>query len=278
MARRERRERIADHTMRWVLSALLVVGASSCSRSGRGAQGPDAERQSDAEYDMARDLFARAHDARGALAHAEKAIELNDQNAEAYHFVALVYLSFCATSELECRLADAEKAARRAVELKGDFRDAKNTLGNILVNEKRYDEAIAVLEPLANDILYQAPWNAWGNLGRAYLEKGKADEAIAALRRSVSAEPRFCVGNYHLGLAYEKKGDLMAARDALSRAVETDNPACKSLQDAFEARGRVYSKSKNCDLAKGDWQKCKDISAESQTGQRCVASLKSSPC
>ncbi len=199
---------------------------------------------------MARDLFMRAHDPRAALVHAQKAIELNDQNAEAYHFASLVYLSFCAKSQLECRLPEAERAARRAVELKPDFRDAKNTLGNILINEKRYDEAVA----------------------------GKPEEAIAALRRSVSAEPKFCVGNYHLGLAYEKKGDLNAAREALSRAVETDNPECKSLQDAFEARARVYSKSKNCDLAKGDLEKCKEISADSQTGQRCVASLKSSPC
>src|SRR5258705_12283763 len=155
MARRERSERSADHAMRWVLAILLVVGASSCSRTGRGAAGPDAERQSDAEYDMARDLFMRAHDPRAALVHAQKAIELNDQNAEAYHFASLVYLSFCAKSQLECRLPEAERAARRAVELKPDFRDAKNTLGNILINEKRYDEAVAVPEPLANDIPYQ---------------------------------------------------------------------------------------------------------------------------
>lgn len=264
--------------MRWVLAILLVAGASACSRTGRGAAGPDSERQSDAEYDMARDLFMRAHDPRAALVHAQKATELNPDNAEAHHFTAILYLAFCAATPPDCRLPEAEKAARRAIEVKPDFRDAKNTLGNILINEKRYDDAVAVLEPLANDILYQSPWNAWGNLGRAYLEKGKPEEAIAALRRSVSAEPKFCVGNYHLGLAYEKKGDLVAAREALSRAVETDNPECRSLQDAFEARARVYSKSKNCDLAKGDLEKCKEISADSQTGQRCVASLKSSPC
>ena len=264
--------------MRWVMTALLVAGASACSRTGKGAAGPDGERQSDAEYDVARDLFMRARDQRGALAHAQKAIELNGENAEAHHFVALVYLSFCASSPLDCRLAEAEKSARRAIEIKADFREAKNTLGVVLLEEKRFDEAVGVLEPLANDILYQTPWVAWGNLGKAYFEKGKSDEAIAALRRSVAAQPKFCVGNYRLGLAYEKKGDLVAARDALSREVETDNPECKSLQDAFEARARVYSKSKNCDLAKGDLEKCKEISADSQTGQRCVASLKSSPC
>jgi type IV pilus assembly protein PilF len=220
----------------------------------------------------------RAHDPRGALAHAEKAIELNEQNSEAHHFVGLIYLSFCAVSTFECRPADAERATRRAIELKPDFREAKNTLGVILIQEEKYEEAIGVLKPLANDILYQTPWDAWGNLGLAYLKKGKQDEAIDALRRSVASQPKFCVGNYRLGLAYEKKGDLSAARDALSRALETNSPECQSLQDAFEARARVYSKSKNCDLAKGDLEKCKDISADSPAGQRCLASLKSSPC
>ncbi len=263
---------------RWAVAAGLVVCLSACTRSGHGANVPDAERQSDSEYDVARDLFLSRHDPRGALGHAQKAVELNDQNAEAFHFVAIIYLYFCSSSALDCRLPEAERAARRAVEIKSDFREAVNTLGVVLIQEKKYDQAIATLQPLANDILYQAPWDAWGNLGLAYLEKGKADDAIVALRRSVASEPRFCVGNYRLGLAFEKKGDLVAAREALSRALETNSPDCQRLQDAFEARGRVYSKVKNCDLAKGDWEKCKEISVDSPTGQRCAASLKSSPC
>jgi Tfp pilus assembly protein PilF len=263
---------------RWSVAGGLSMCLCACTRSGRGANAPDAERQSDAEYDVARDLFLSRHDPRGALAHAQKSIELNDQNAEAQHFVAIIYLYFCSSSPLDCRLPEAERAARRAVAIKADFREAQNTLGVVLTQEKKYDEAIGTLTPLANDILYQSPWDAWGNLGLAYLEKGKVDDAIVALRRSVAAEPRFCVGNYRLGLAFEKKGDLAAAREALSRALDTSSPECQRLQDAFEARARVYSKAKDCDLAKGDWEKCKQISVESPAGQRCAASLKSSPC
>ena len=119
---------------------------SACTRTGRGANVPDAERQSDSEYDVARDLFLNRHDPRGALEHAQKAVELNDQNAEANHFVALIYLSFCSTSSLDCRLPDAERAARRAVQIKADFRDAQNTLGVILIQEKKYDEAVTTLK------------------------------------------------------------------------------------------------------------------------------------
>jgi type IV pilus assembly protein PilF len=240
----------------------------------------DSDRQSEAEYDVARDLFLSRRDPRAALAHAQKAVELNDQNAEAHHFIALVYLYFCSASPSpdDCRLADAERAARQALKLRPDYREAQNTLGVVLIQEKKYDQAVGVLDPLSRDILYQTPWDAWGNLGLAYLEKGSVDDAVAALRRSVAAQPKFCVGNFRLGLALEKKGDLSAAREAFSLALETDRPECQSLQDAFEARARVYSKSKNCDLAKGDWERCRDISPVSPAGQRCVASLKSSPC
>ena len=259
-------------------AAGMVLCLSACGRSGKGASGPDAERQSEAEYDVARDFLLARHDPRNALAHAQKAIELNDANADAHHIEALIYLYFCAASPLECHLPEAEKAARKAVQLRADFREAQNTLGVILIQEKKYDEAVKVLQPLANDMLYQTPWDAWGNLGLAYLENGKVDDAVAALTRSVTVKPRFCVGNYRLGLAFEKKGDLDSARRALSQAVETNRPECQALQDAFEVRGRVYSKSKNCELAKGDWERCRDISPGSPAGVRCVASLKSSLC
>src|SRR5690242_13420908 len=196
----------------------------------------DPERQSTAEHDIAADLWLRRNQPRQALEHALKAVELNDENAEAAHLVALLYLDFCRRSTDECHLKEAARYAKRAIDDKPDFREAKNTLGVILVHQKKYDEAIAVLRPLAEDILYQTPENSWGNLGWAYLEKGSFDLAIEALRRSVAAQPNFCVGNYRLGLAYERKGSPAQAVEAFTRALETDRVECKGLQDAYAGR------------------------------------------
>jgi type IV pilus assembly protein PilF len=273
------RSSILSLRLGWPLLSFISIGsvAFSCVHQGTG-QAASAERRSESEYDVARDLFLSRRDVRGALAHAQKATELNEENAEAQHLVALVYLYFCAAGTADCRLREAERAARKALAVQNDFREAKNTLGVILIQEKRVDEAISVLRPLADDILYQTPWDAWGNLGLAYLEKGNANEAIEALRRSVAAEPRFCVGNYRLGLAYEKKGDLTAARDALTRAVETNRTECQSLQEAFEVRGRVLATLKDCGQARADWERCKQLSVDSEAGTRCVVHLKSTSC
>jgi tetratricopeptide (TPR) repeat protein len=233
----------------------------------------DPERQSVAEQDIATDLWIHRNQPRQALEHALKAVDLNDENAEAQHLVALLYLDFCRRSPDECRLAEAEQYARTALRLKPDYREAKNTLGVILIHRKRYDDAIAVLRPLAEDILYQTPENAWGNLGWAYLEKGSLDLAVEALRRSVAAQPNFCVGNYRLGLAYERKQSPAAAVEAFTRAVETDHPSCKGLQDAFAGRARAELRLGRTDDARADLQRCVELDKRTDAGRECVALL-----
>jgi len=264
----------------WRKGAAAVIGllvvASGCGGS-RGGGVASPERQSETEYDLARELLERG-DARGALAHAKTAIELDDENADAHHLAALIYLAFCAFSPDECRLGEAEEHARAALTERKDFREARNTLGVVLIHQQRYDDAIAVLKPLTEDILYKTPEFSWGNLGLAYLEKGETDLAIEALKRSIAAEPRYCVGSYRLGLAYEKKGDWEAARKALTRVFEIDLPACRNLQDAFEARGRVLREIGDCEGARRDWERCKELSAETPSGQRCVENLNSLSC
>jgi tetratricopeptide (TPR) repeat protein len=248
----------------------LPFGAIGCTH----ATTPAEEARSVAEQDLAVD--AQHHGRiREALDHAQRALKLNPDNGEAARVAAGVLLAFCAldTTAVDCRFKEAESLARRALEIDPNLREAKNILGVILVHEHRYDEAIAVLKPLAEDLVYANPESAWGNLGWAYLERGSTDEAIDALRRAVATQPLFCVGHYRLGLAYEKKGELALAREALTSAVDTDHPACRRLQDAFEARARVLARQGLKDEARADLTRCRDLSAQTQTGQKCAAQL-----
>jgi Tfp pilus assembly protein PilF len=260
--------------MRCLLLGVLLsvfVGCSSGNASGPAARDP--ERMSESEYDIARDLWLRRNQPREALAHALKAVDLDDGNAEAAHLVALLYLDFCSRGPSECRLSDAEKQARLALRSKPDFREAKNTLAVVLIHEKKYAEAIAVLKPLTEDILYQTPENAWGNLGWAYLEQGSFDLAIDALKRSVAAQPLFCVGSYRLGLALEQKQELTGAMDAFTRALETEAPGCNSLQEALAARGRVRMKLGDSDAARTDLDRCASLSGKTAAGKECSSML-----
>lgn len=259
--------------------ALLALGlALGACTGGKGASSPgsgDPVRRSESEYDVARDLWLRQHRPREALAHALDAVELDEDNADAAHLVALLYLQFCSDSANpeECRLDEAEKHARAAVEARESFREAKNTLGVVLIHRKRPAEAIRVLRPLTEDILYQTPENAWGNLGWAYLELGKLDRAIDSLRRSVAAQPLFCVGQYRLGLALEKKRRLTEAREALTRALETEAPGCSALQQAYVARTRVLIQLGQRGEAEADLRRCTELSEATPTGKECRSML-----
>jgi type IV pilus assembly protein PilF len=249
----------------------VFVGCSSNHATGPAARDP--ERMSESEYDIARDLWLRRNQPREALAHALKAVDLDEDNAEAAHLVALLYLDFCSFGPTECRLSDAEKQARLALRNKPDFREAKNTLAVVLIHEKKYADAIAVLKPLTEDILYQTPENAWGNLGWAYLEQGSFDLAIDALKHSVAAQPLFCVGSYRLGLAFEHKQEFTSALDAFTRALETEAPGCNSLQDAFAARARVRIKLGQADAARTDLERCVALSGKTNPGKECSSML-----
>lgn len=251
-----------------------VLGASGCAGSSANRPaGGDPERMSESENDIASDLWLRQNRPREALEHALDAVQLDEDNAEAHHLVALIYLDFCGRSADECRLREAERHARRALELRKDFREAKNTLGVVLIHEKRFGDAVSVLQPLTRDMLYQTPENAWGNLGWAYLELGRLDDAIDALRRSVAAQPLFCVGNYRLGLALEKKGQPARAAMALTQALETPEPACKRLQLAWAARARVRFQLGRTEEARSDLEQCVKLDKESRSGKDCRSML-----
>lgn len=257
-----------------LITIALMVACSSPKPTG--AHSP--ERQSDAEYDLARDFFQKGN-ARVALDHVDKSIGLNEENDRAHYLRAAILLSFCsgprAFEDPDCRLPEVEKSARAALKYNESFRDAKNLLGQVLINEKKYKEAITVLEPLTKDPAYVHPYFAWGNLGWAQVLDGQVDAGIASLRNAVT-EPRFCVGHYRLGVGLEKKGDATQAEQSFTTALGAD-PQCEQLQDAWEARARVRLKLGKAQEARQDYEKCVEISKETSTGKTCVRELAKLP-
>ncbi len=255
---------------RLVAVAAACVAMAACTGRPNQPGALSEERQSEAEYDVAREFFGKRQ-YRAALEHARKAVELNDENAKASYLTSVVYLAFCAADAAspDCKLAESERYARMSVKADERFRDAKNLLGNVLILQKKYKEAIEVLEPLTRDPAYLESHLAWGNLGWAQTEAGQLDAAIASLKNAVT-QPRFCVGHYRLGMAYEKKSDLARAEASFSSALGVESPDCQSLQDAWDARGRVRLKLGRAEDARSDFDRCREISPKTPTGALCA--------
>ena len=260
-----------------VVAFVLASGVGCTARGANTPAPPDPEHQSVAEFNLGLDAVNHG-DFRVALSHALRAVEFDDKNARATHLAAIVYLGFCnglrGFADPDCRLADAEKYARRTVKLAPTYADGKNLLGEVLIDEKRYPEALDVLRPLTTDPSYTSIHLAWGNLGWAQVMSGDVDGGIVSLKNAVT-EPRFCVGFYRLGVAYEKKGDLTQAELNLGNAV--DGEACNNFQDAFEERGKVRFQLGQVDLARADFERCRGLNPDTLTGKRCTQSLEAKP-
>jgi type IV pilus assembly protein PilF len=259
-------------------AATLLVGCLACGPASSNSGGPHAqspERQAEAEYDLAREYFYKGNPSE-ALGHVLKADGLDETNTKALYFTSAIYLSFCSGDDglvaSDCKMDKAELYAHKTLERDPRFRDARNLLGNILILEGKYKEAIVALEPLVKDPSYTARHLAWGNLGWAQVQEGKLDDGIASLRNAVT-QPKFCVGFYRLGIAYEKKGDLATAEQNFTTALQVDSPDCQNLQDAWRARAEVRLKQGHMDLACGDFGKCRDLSVSTEAGKACGVEL-----
>ena len=257
-----------------VVLVLLAFFSLACEPRVENATAQDSPvAQSQAEYDIATDLWLTRSQPRRALEHALKAVELDENNAHARHLVALLYLDFCSRDERECHLDRAEASARNALAKDEDFREAKNTLGVVLIHRAKYAEAVRVLQALSGDILYQTPENAWGNLGWAYLESGRYEQAIDALSRSVAVQPSFCVGHFRLGRAYAKRGDTGSALQAFTNAVSVEHERCKGLQAAYLERAGVLTTLGRRDEARADLKRCVELDRHNAPGRECTAIL-----
>ena len=249
---------------------MFLTLAVGCSAPQSPHAGGDVETRSLAEYDLARDLWLNRGQPREALDHVLTAIELDDENADAAHLAALIYLDFCRQSADACRLKEAEAHARAALEAKSDYREARNTLGVTLIHQRRYEEAIEVLRPLTEDILYRTPEIAWGNIGWAELEQGALQHAVDALSRSVAAQPDFCVGHYRLGLAEERLGHAERALAAFTRALSAAEGRCQGLQEAYAGRARLLLATHRAAEAERDLQTCVRLDKRTDAGRECL--------
>ncbi len=259
----------------WLGKAAMLGGTSCLGLACGAAQSPDGARddqsRSVAEYDIARDLWLNRSQPREALDHVLGAIELDDENADASHLAALIYLDFCRQSANDCRLEEAERHARDALKAKPDFREARNTLGVVLIHRKQYPDAVEVLQPLTEDILYRTPENAWGNIGWAYLEQGDLPAAVGALSRSVAAQPDFCVGHYRLGVAEERLGHRESAIAAFTQALSVADGRCQGLQEAYAGRARLLFALNRAEEAERDLQTCVRLDKRTDAGRECLA-------
>jgi type IV pilus assembly protein PilF len=267
---------------------LLALPATSALLAACGGAASDDDlRRAEAEYHLAEGLWQEQNVA-GAFQHLEEAVRLDHEYAEAYLLLGTLYFFRQEPERAERNLREALRAnetlgrgGRAALPS-----EAHNALGVLYIHQHRYDEAIAELRQATGDLMNRTPHLAWGNLGWAYLEKRDFSEARLALEESVRRQPLFCGGWYRLGLLQftlagttsdSREENLSHADESLTHALEIEDPACRALQDAYRVRGEVRARLGRRDDAVADFERCVELSAQTEAGRACATLLESSP-
>ena len=133
------------------------------------------------------------------------------------------------------RYLEAQRSARRAIELQPDLGDGHRALGTTLAVAGQYDEAIPALERAIELNPHDFP--AIGNLGLLYALRGEWDRAIELVLISIRRDPtRSYIDHANLGGYSLRLGLFDQARQALeqSLALAQDNRTAMSVQVLVE--------------------------------------------
>ena len=259
--------RITHATSLVVLALALLPGCGG---------GPTAEEtmRSQREYELGVSLMREASLPQ-AFEHLLGAVHLDPENAEAHHVLGVLFTARGDYAKAEQHLAIAGRLAQDpSLEVRPSLRsEIRNSHAVLLMQQRKFDEAIVELRVAASDLLYTTPYLAWANLGLAYLDKEDYPQAISALEQAVRLQRDFCLGYLRLGRAYLATEDFTRAETALSRVVEVDNETCNTTQEAWQLRGEARAGLGHRDDAAADFERCVELGQETDSGHACRHSL-----
>lgn len=149
----------------------------------------------------------------------------NPFDARAYQRLTEYYLRHWGATE------QAERAARKALELRPNDPTAAKRLAEVLVDQGRIDEAVGV----AASGTERAGANAdlWACLGRIHVKRKDYPAAAAALSKAVEIDPASPVFHFELGFAFERLG---RNEDALEHAAAAAKLTAGTPQEAAYAK------------------------------------------
>jgi tetratricopeptide (TPR) repeat protein len=122
------------------------------------------------------------------------------------------------------RFADAQIEFQKAVELDPTYADAFHNLGSAYAEQAKWEEAIGAYRKALGLPIYASPETTYNNLGYAYWALDRRKEAEEAFRAALQLEPKLVPSHFWLGVLLQKEGRVAEARSHL-RAARDLEPA-----------------------------------------------------
>ena len=198
-----------------VILILLCIAVFSSACAPTGTLSPQDKKKADATRDLG-EAYLREKQYTAALKELYKAEKINPNDATLQNDLGLVFM---AKEKFDLAVTH----FRRAVELNPDYTLAKNNLGSVYLALQEWDKAIAVLEPVTQDMLYATPHYPLSNLGWAYYNKGDYVKARQYLEEALELKPDFAIAQLNLARTFMATGRLHQARTLLEK-IASESP------------------------------------------------------
>jgi len=239
-------------------AALAALLLAAC------AHGPSAKAQKTAEihHDLGLEALQKGN-APQALQEFDASLEADPGMPEAHLGRGLV---------LEYgfgKLKEAEAEYRRAIELRPNYSDAHNNLGQLQARASRWAEALASFDDALASPFYREPWVARCNKGLALHRMGRREDGLAELKTCLTIAPRYCAGRRELGRLHLGEGRLKEALEELGTYARD----CDKAVDAHLQLGQARMKSGDLAGARSSFERCVELAKGTPAGDECRKSL-----
>ena len=131
------------------------------------------------------------------------------------------------------RYADAQAELQKAVELDPTYADAFHNLGSAYAEQAKWEEAIGAYRKALAQPIYTSPETTYNNLGYAYWALERRREAEDAFRAALQLDPKLVPSHFWLGVLLEKEGRQAEAKTHF-RAARDLEPASLLGRQAAE--------------------------------------------
>lgn len=145
---------------------------------------------------------------------------------------------------------------------------AHGNLGRAFQDLKKFDEAIQAYAKTIE--INPSDFKAYHNLGVVYEHQGATDEAVQHYEKAIEIYPQYVDAYFNLANIYYKKG-------ALDNAIAHYKKVIELQPEDFEARnnlGVAYAMQGKLDNAISEWEKVLEIDPENKSAEENIAKAK----
>jgi Tfp pilus assembly protein PilF len=167
------------------ISLVLILFLYSCSSTEKKSViNTNAALEAQAVFQLGIGAFD-GKDYLTALRLFQHAQQIDPENLTYKIHTAIVYNELGSSKK-------AEQILRKACSQDEANIDCKNSLSNVLISRRLYEEAIEISQSIVDDPRYGSPELVWANMARAQLELGKNEEAMNSVERAIALNSNLC--------------------------------------------------------------------------------------